>query len=106
MADFHIKKGDLRPTLRITVKDGNNDAVNLTGATVTFRMKLKGASAYKVNSAATLVDAPNGVVEYLWSGTDTDTAGIYFAEFRIVLSGAQQTSPNDRHLEVQIHDVV
>lgn len=108
VADFHIKKGDLRPTLRITVKDGNGDAINLTGATVTFRMRAKTAAAgvYKVNAAATLVDAVNGVVEYIWAGSDTDTAGLYYAEFRVVLLGNQQTTPNDRHLEVQVHDVV
>lgn len=98
MADYTIKAHDRLPSIAATLA-ANGAALNLTGATVKFIMRAKptgngAAPAPKVNAAAVLVDAVNGVVRYDWLGTDTDTPGSYQAEWQIVWpDGRKQTVP-------------
>jgi len=103
---FVIKKSDLRPALRVQcTHGGDNSVVDLTAASVVFYMKTRGATpAIKVNgSACVLIDAANGIVEYRWAGTDTDTVGFYDAEFRVTLPGAlPSTFPGDQYIEVEV----
>ena len=52
---FNIKQNDTSPSIRATLKDGSNAAVDLTGASVNFHMvSLEGVVV--VNSAAVIVD--------------------------------------------------
>ena len=103
---FAIKQNDLLPVLTATLKDALGVAVDLTGATAVFRMGLVGAATLKVNTAATVDPdqvANKGKITYNWTGTDTDTVGIYEGEFTVTLSGGkQQTFPNPRHIVVHI----
>lgn len=101
MDTFFIKKGDRREAIRRTLKGSNSLAVNLTGATVKFFMSKDGT--IKVNAAAVLVDAANGVVEYQWIATDTDTPGIYRSEFEATFGdGTKQTFPNADYIAVHV----
>jgi hypothetical protein len=104
MADFVIKQGDLGPDLDATLKDGTGAAVVLTGATVKFTMRKRGATTLKINeAAATIIDAAGGKIRYPWVAADTDTPGIYDGEFEVTFSGGEiQTWPNERHLEIQV----
>ncbi|MFQ6673084.1 MAG: BppU family phage baseplate upper protein [Candidatus Tectimicrobiota bacterium] len=108
MADFWIKEGDTTPAIRRTLQDEDGNAINLTGgATVQFKMRSPGATTPKVDAAATLVDAANGVVEYAWATGDTDTAGSYWAEFEVTFpSGKIETFPNYKHLLIRIVEEV
>lgn len=67
--------GDLEPTLEVTItRDGS--PVDLTTATgVTMTASLDGQVLF-TNSAATVTDATNGVVQRAWQTADTDTAGL------------------------------
>jgi hypothetical protein len=88
---FHIKKGDRLPKLRMLLTDSTGTIIDLTNATVKFRMRLAGASTLKVNSTATNVGS--GIVEYPWAAIDTDTPGTYSAEWELTYSGGVQTVP-------------
>ena len=106
--DFAIKKGDLLPLIVATLKDGTGAAVDLTGAAAKFIMRLVGAATTKVNATATIDPdqvANKGKVSYTWVTADTDTAGIYQAEWQITFSGAKpQTFPNPDYLVVKIEE--
>jgi hypothetical protein len=105
MADFSIKRGNLGPALGVVLELSDGAPVDLTGTTVAFSMYSKGdPTTPKVDAvAATIIDAANGVVEYRWTGTDTDTAGSFLGEFTVTFPDTTpQTHPNDRDLRIEI----
>lgn len=102
MTTFYIKKGDRLPKLRATLLDGNGAAVDLTAATVQFRMRPRGGGALKVNSPATVVTPLAGIVEYSWAAADVDTEGTFEAEFAVTLAGLVQTVPASGFVLVSI----
>lgn len=102
MSDFYIKQGDRLPKIRSTLLDSAGAAVNLTGAAVQLRLRKRGVKTPKFTSAAAIVDAPFGVVEYLWDVTDTTEAGEYDAEWIVNYSGQLMTIPNANHISVHI----
>jgi hypothetical protein len=104
MADFTLKAGDLEPAIGAQLLDANKLPIDLTGKTVAFRMRLKSgvAGVYKVSSSATITTAASGLVAYSWTGTDTDTAGLYVAEFIVTAAGRPMTVPNATYLTVQV----
>jgi len=106
MARFVMKKGDFKPVMSATLTDNDGSAINLTSATgVKFLMKLPGSSSAKIDSAGVVSDASNGKVTYQWAGTNTDTSGVYDAEFEVDWGSSQyQTFPANGYIEVEIID--
>ena len=106
MADtiFKMKKDDTRPYLRVTITDQDDEAVDLTGASVEFNMVTDNQSrTSKVNTSANIVTATTGIVEYRWSSGDTDTEGNYLGEFQVTLSDSSIfTVPADDSLKIRI----
>lgn len=105
MADlFIIKQNDRRESIKRTLKDSAVVAINLTGATVKFIMKATPTGTAKVNAAAVVVGpAVDGVVQYNWAAGDTDTAGLFLAEFEVTFADATKHSfPNDGYIEVRV----
>jgi hypothetical protein len=81
-------------------------SADLTGAT-TPKFVMRGASepdltAPKIYADATLVDAPTGVLQYDWVGTDTDTTGVFIAEFVVWVDGKKFTMPSSGTIKVVI----
>ena len=89
-----IKQGDRRPAAPATLKHGST-VVDLTLATsVTFKMTEQNETALKVNSAAVVLVAASGTVEYRWAVGDTDTPGKYWVEWEVLWSdGTPETFP-------------
>jgi hypothetical protein len=104
MARIVLKKDDLLPNVRATLTDNEGNAVDLTLATsVRFIMKSPSSDTAKVDAVGTIVTPGSGVVQYTWSGTDTNTSGTYNAEFEVNWgSGVYQTFPANGYLEVEI----
>lgn len=97
-ADFTIKQGCLEPDLRATLVDSTGTAISLaTASGVRFHMRSVDGGAAKVDAEAEIIaPASGGVVEYAWSGTDTDTVGLYYGEFEVAWdTGEREIVPND-----------
>lgn len=101
---FYIKQGNLLPALATTLTDEDGNAVDYSGYTgLRFHMRLPGATSAKVDAAATEVNAAVGTITYAWTGTDTDTPGVYQAEFEVTMpTGKPITYPNDGYIDVII----
>ncbi len=92
-----MKTNDTTPNIRAVLYTVTGDpptasVVNLTGATVKFIMRQSGVTAAKVDTAATIVLATSGTVQYEWVVADTDTAGDYMGEFEVTDSGSDVTT--------------
>lgn len=107
MADFTIKRNDTSPSISYSLGDAAGDAVNLTGASVVFKMaKARGSGLpgeLAVDSAAVIVTASEGDVRYDWDAADTEAAGDYVAEFEVTYSdGEVETFPNAEYITVTV----
>jgi len=102
--DFEIKRGDRRQPIEAFLRDGAGASVNLSGTTVRFHMVEDGGVMPKVNSPATIINPATGHVRYEWVAEDTDTAGLYNAEWEVTFGdGTILTFPNNRHLTINIY---
>ena len=91
---LRLSKDALLPTLIVQLLDGVNP-VDLTSATVTFSMDDEAGTAKVNNASATLKDGATGKIEYAWSGTDTDTAGLFFGQFVVTIGTDTHRVPNN-----------
>lgn len=99
---FTIKQGDTSPSLRVTLKDGALNPIDLTGATVFFHMKSV-SGELKVSTQAGIVDGASGIVQYIWTPNDTDTVGTYYIEFEVTYAdGSVETFPNKGYQVVSV----
>lgn len=103
MTDFSIKAGDTAPALTVALKDGTNP-LNLTAATVRFRMRPKTGGALTVDQPAAIVGNPlDGIVKYQWQTGDTAAPGLYEVEWPVTFgNGEKQTFPADGYMEVEV----
>ncbi len=103
---FPIKRNDLRPRWRAQLT-ANGDPVDFTTA-VAARFIMKKDANVKIDRALmTFVDAAAGIVEYAWTGTDTDTSGAFNAEVEVDWGGTPaeyQTFPSTGYFAVLIND--
>lgn len=84
---FSIGQNQTGPDLeRQLLLDGA--ALDLTGATVTFRMSTTDYTTI-VDAAATIVTAANGTVKYEWQASDTATPGTFRGQFHVTLQSGQ-----------------
>ena len=106
MATFYMKRNDTRPKLDVSLKDSDDEYLDLTvsGVSVNFTMKESDGSTIIVDSqACTIVNGLTGSVRYSWAAADTATAGAYLAEFEVVYAnGDKLTVPTTNPLAVVI----
>lgn len=103
--DFTIKQGDTGPYIEATLLDATGAVVDLTGATVTFHMAPLNTRVLKVSAPASVITAASGLVRYgvPWLTTETDTDGLYYADFRAEWGDETGvTFPNDGYLVIEI----
>lgn len=101
---FEIKRNDRRPYFRVQLT-ANDQPADLTTAAAA-RIIMKTGSQIKINRATmTFLDRPNGIVEYAWGLTDTDTSGSYNVEVEIDWGGSEfQTFPSTGYFTVLVND--
>lgn len=105
MATAYIKQHDLLPVLKGVAKDADGRIVDLTNAaSIEFHMTPVGSTTPKINTAATFGVRADGEMLYVWAGTDTDTAGDFYAEWEITWLGQTETFPNGEHITVVVKE--
>lgn len=91
----YLTQNNTSPTLDALLTNAAGKAVNVSGASVRFHLRLIGETALKVDAAATVVDGEAGHVRYILQPGDTDTPGRYKAEFEVTfLDGSVETFTN------------
>lgn len=104
-----VKQNDLFPSVIETVKDGNGNPVDLTGAAVKFSMRPArnpGTPTLALVAANIFGLATNGQVQYQWSAGDTAVPGTYEAEFQILPAvGAAFRVPTDGYIVIVIEQL-
>jgi hypothetical protein len=88
-----LVQGDNRPYIRLTLKDVDNEAINLTGATVRVYFREAGAEEILSTLTCSIVGSPtNGVVVFNFPGNTLNVEqGIYEGEVEIDFGGEIQT---------------
>jgi len=106
---FTIKRGDTGPALEVTLRDATGAAVDISGNLgVQFQMKERQHKDNDrvdlvVDAAATVVDAPGGIVKYVWTSSDTDEIGEYVAEWVVTAAdGSERTFPTPGFTTVRV----
>ena len=95
MAMTRMKRNDRRPAAQAVLKRGKTVVDLSLASSVVFIMRLKDKREIKVQSAGVIVGATTGEVEYRWLQGDTDTPGIYFAEWEVTWGdGTTETFPS------------
>ena len=111
LPNFQIKQGSQRPAIRSTILEAIGGAsptpMDLTGATVEFRMSAEIGQTPLFQSAGAIVNPPgtDGVVKYEWGDTDTAVPGSYYAEWVITLTDdvtAEVIVPTTGYIIVQV----
>jgi len=103
MTPSTIKRDATGPTFRATLVDAEGEPIDLTGATVAFRMRNERTQRIKVDAAATVTDSTAGRVAYSWLAADTDEAGIFSAEVVVTFAdGRIEVFPSDGFHRVEV----
>lgn len=97
---FYVKQGDNLPSVTTTLLDPDDAPVDLTGATVEFRMVKPGTT---VTGTASVNSPPTaGQVTYDWDTGDTDEWGGYALEWIVTQGADVQTFPSDAYNWVDV----
>ncbi|MFQ5788428.1 MAG: hypothetical protein ACE5H1_10675 [Thermodesulfobacteriota bacterium] len=88
--EIKIKKGSTKPSIKFRLFNMDTYLpIDLTGAQINFFMEGPegGADIKKFEGEGDVVVSPlTGIGKYEWHAGDTDTPGLYRAEFEIILS--------------------
>ncbi|MFC6825675.1 BppU family phage baseplate upper protein [Halopelagius fulvigenes] len=109
-ATAHTRKpSDDHSKFSYTLRDRNGDPIDVSSATsVDLYVDAEDGTAVVNGAAATLEDAANGKVSYVFGSAELDAVGTYYAEF--VINRGTGTSyepvPQDRNLRIEVREDV
>ena len=105
MMVFCLKRHDRLPAITYVVTDNEGLPLDLTPYTaVRFFMRQRDHTELKVSGNASFDgDKQDGIVRYEWADGDTDTAGVFFAEFELEdASGKKRSVPSTGLIRIEI----
>jgi len=106
VADITVYKGDYGYDLQFTITDVDGDPINLTGATITFRVAAYDDSELLVNGSCVIVVAADGTCVYTTASGDFDDADDYEAELRIVYGGATPRRFTIQNMNLKVEEIL
>jgi hypothetical protein len=93
--DIFAKQNDFGTTVSRVLTDADGNPVDLSSATVKFRMQPITGGAVKVDADATVLAGTGGTVTYTWGTANLDTPGVFLAEWQATyVGGTILTFPN------------
>jgi hypothetical protein len=75
--------------------------VDISTATVKFKMMQGGGSSSKIDVTCTITDGPNGKCKYTIQLGDLDTVGLYQAELQVTFSSTKRLTAGLDTIQVQ-----
>lgn len=81
MALADAVQGATHTPQRITWLDTDNTPLNLTGATVTGKIRDAAGTSRSITGTLTIVTAASGIFSWTYSAADVETAGEYNVQF-------------------------
>lgn len=107
VTDFWTKKGDTSPPISGYLQAADGSRPNLTGATVTVKVKDMATNTTVVDAACTVTDAVNAAISYAWATADTLTAYEGRLEFEVVFADSTvETFPKPGFIALHVEDDV
>lgn len=110
MPRFHIKQNDTSPAIQSQLVNEDDEPIDFSSnglqpaSSVDFHM-IDEDDNVVVNAAGVFDDKADGKVSYSWQSGDTDTTGVYEAEWEVTYnSGAIESFPNSANLIVVIEE--
>jgi len=101
---FNLKKNDTEPTIQAMLMTDDGSPVDLSVASVRFHMR-NSSGTVVIDEPATIINGSAGIVQYDWTATETETSGLFEAEFEVTYSsGGIETFPNVGYEEIVITD--
>lgn len=82
--------GNQTPSIYATLTLSDGSVINLTGASVRFRMRPIGFTTLTVDQPATIDSAGQGTVHYDWQAADVANAGQFLCWWQITITGKTQ----------------
>ena len=96
-----ITKNDKVYDLEFTLQDASGTAIDLTGATLAFKVQKLGAATLAVNAAMVIDTAAAGTCHYQVKTGDFAAAGEYNAEIEITYPGGQISTFGEIYIYVE-----
>jgi hypothetical protein len=102
-----MKVGDRDPPFELYLSELVNGVVtpvDLTTSDVSIVMVNSITKEVKVNQPMTVIDAPNGHIQYEWEEGDTDTAASYLIVIKLTDINTEhvRTFPDEGYLHLEI----
>lgn len=95
-----MKQGDTKNVYTVTLQDEFRQAVDLTGATVNFRLA---GEKLTINKTATIIDATGGMVTFSFDDNDVTGTGAMDGELKVVYpNGDKETFPSNGYISFNI----
>jgi len=111
--DFYLKTGDTDSEMTAVLRDAAYEPVNIENATVKFQAVPIDGGFPIVDSEAMVeqngdgTDGTMGLVRYVWQAGETDDAGLFLGEWRVVFADTSvQSFPNAGYILIQINESV
>src|SRR3990167_4633199 len=98
MSEFFIVEKDRSPVVEALLQT-EAGYIDLTGGTGYFIYKSKYGTGQTVTGNTNIIGVTSGHLQFHWNSGDVSSAGVYYARWRVHLSGGKQISiPNDSML--------
>lgn len=93
-----------KPAIALACRNEDGSVVDLTGATLSARMVNEATGAVVLDDAAAVVatSAAEGLVQFDFPGTETDTPGTFALTIRATTAGKPRTFPAGDPLRIEI----
>ena len=113
-----LVQGDTLPQIKFTLRDENTAAagktldpenpatwaaINLTGCTVSLKIRAIGSETVKDTLTGTITDAAAGQVVFIFDGDTLDTSGLFEGELAYTNAGGQTQTVYDL-IKLQVRD--